>query len=148
MLAFIEERIDDDNEQTRIDTVASLPLAQRALAVMSRVWGDVENGGLPQFFYNRTDQRWHAWAVEAARLMAMPLTGQGAQGRSRSRRRTPDGSRTPSAGLERLLQSLGGHVRGAMWFRLLGRGAERLRAGAGPHSSEAARIWPALLRRR
>ncbi len=76
VLAFIEERIDDDNEQTRIDTVASLPLAQRALAVMSRVWGDVENGGLPQFFYNRTDERWHAWAVEAARLMAMPLTGR------------------------------------------------------------------------
>lgn len=31
VLAFIEERIDDDNEQTRIDTVASLPLAQRRL---------------------------------------------------------------------------------------------------------------------
>src|SRR5262249_13454000 len=76
VLDFIEEQIDDASEQTRINTIASLPRAQRALAVMSRVWGEVANGGLPQFFYNRPDSRWHTWAVEAAHLMSMPRTGQ------------------------------------------------------------------------
>ena len=76
VLGFIEEQIDDASEQTRINTVASLPGAERALAVMSRVWGEVANGGLPQWFYNTADVRWHAWAVEAARLMTMPRTGR------------------------------------------------------------------------
>src|SRR5438309_7229759 len=74
VLAFIEEQIDEESEQTKISTVESLPGAQRALAMMSRVCGEVENGGLPQFFYNKPDVRWHAWAIEAARLMDMPKT--------------------------------------------------------------------------
>lgn len=76
-LDVIEERIDEACEEREIDSLGSLPDACRALAVMSRVWGEVTNGGFPQFFFNKPDARWHAMAVEAARLMEMPETGKG-----------------------------------------------------------------------
>ena len=96
VLAFIEDQIDGASEETRINSVASLPDAQRALAVMSRVWGEVVNGGLPQFFYNRTDPRWHAWGVESARLMRMPRTEQALEaGREILRELLADPERSP-----------------------------------------------------
>jgi hypothetical protein len=76
VLDSIEEQVDESTEDEKIKSLQSLPSAYRALAVMSRVWYQVQNGGLPQFFFNMPDARWHAMAPEAARLMNMPETGK------------------------------------------------------------------------